>query len=101
MNFTIEPAVFAIDVTEDIRVHECVIERGVEHRALVRCTAFDVDMRKTCVPRGDGAIAHRIERRAARRFRIEIRLRVGGADVRDTHPHVYRADALGEAHPRT
>src|ERR1043165_9708271 len=86
MNLAVAPAITAVDVHENIRREQRVIQRGVEVRELPATTAANRDLAEFLVPFRCGLSLHRLERLVVQ-LRREIQPRAVCVDRRDSNAY--------------
>src|ERR1700749_1620737 len=95
----IETAVLAVHIAIDIRMHQHVVQRGIERCALIRRAAVDGNTTERIVPRRAGRFVHLREARALGDFRFQGRLRIGQADIGNANPNPARPLCRIKAQP--
>ena len=80
--------VFPVDIAQEVRVDQRMVQRRIEHGLLLRRAALDADARKVVVPPRAGRPADRVERRSGGLFGVEVPAGVLRAHIGNAHAHL-------------
>ena len=87
--------IFAVHVAQQIWVEQCMVQRRVKHRPLLRRAAFDPDSAQSFVPALAGLLPDDIESRISSLLGLEVLAGILDRDVGDAHAH-HHLVALGQ-----